>query len=410
MARNLRTVLLATLLFAAFGGGADAAGPPRVCEVVGFSPSFETDRTAFCVTGAADALVVSRSTDGGATWEKLPGTGLQGLGAAFASQVVVSPEYPADDTVYVHVVYGANPGLYRSTDGGDTFVNLAPLAGPGYWARALTPFLLPQELAPAPVGSGREAFAYASPYASRPAIVAPPLHQPVVGSPDPADLFLLPPEFPASDGFALARGSVPSEEDPARMDVRYSVYRCDAALTCARKVFDLPAGWTLGNGGVLADGSVYVVMVDAADPRVVRVWRSSGGSFEGWSSLNARLPDLSGEQAFWPSVSVVSDGASYFARVSYDLDDFERGPPAEQLFASEDGGATWRRVAWGRGPRHRGPKGTLPWGARTGPMHAKGDLYMPAPGTLVVVARTDSFTGLYCSWTGGRTWSEGCAR
>lgn len=405
MRRAFAIFVLALVL----AGGARAA-TPRLCEVVGFSPDFSEDRTAFCVADTGDSLLVSRSTDGGATWNHVAGTGLQGLGAAFASQVIVSPEYAADHTVYVHVVYGANPGLYRSTDDGDTFVNVAPLAGPGYWSRALTPFLLPQEVVPEPVGSGREAFAYASPYAGQPALVAPPLHQPVVGSPDPADLFLLPPGFPETDGFAIARGSVRSQGDPTLAEVRYSVYRCDAALTCAAKVADLPVGWNLVNGGALEDGSIYVALAQASDPRLLSVWRSTEAGVEEWTSLDALLPDLSKAQAFNPSVSVVSDGTRYFARVSYDLDDFEAGPPTEQLFASKDAGRSWRRVAWGRGPHHAGRKGTIPWSRRAGPMHARGDVYVPAPGVLVVVARTDSFTGLYCSWSGGRTWSEGCAR
>lgn len=241
-------VALSTVAFHAPAAASQVAANGRVCEVVGFSPRFASDRTAFCVANEyapnssfpTGNLIVRKSTDGMVTWEPLPAGGLQGLGFAFPSQLIVSPGYPDDRGLYVHVVYGNNPGLYRSTDDGQTFANVAPLASTGYVERALSPFAATEEGLPAPLGSGRDAFAYAAPAAS-PALVTPPVQRPVVGAPDATDLFVLPPTFPAGAGIALARGTAPGSS-PTAPASQLLAYRCDASLTCATKGARVPAG------------------------------------------------------------------------------------------------------------------------------------------------------------------------
>jgi photosystem II stability/assembly factor-like uncharacterized protein len=62
------------------------------------------------------------STDGGDTWTKAADSGELG-GAWLAEEVLVDPR--SSDTVYVPTsALDADPGLYRSTDGGATWQNI----------------------------------------------------------------------------------------------------------------------------------------------------------------------------------------------------------------------------------------------------------------------------------------------
>jgi hypothetical protein len=401
-----------------------AAQTTLTCEVIGFSPRFEADHTMLCASNEYAAgsgfptgnLLVRKSQDGGMTWSDLPAVGLQGLGLAFPSQVVVSPEYPERDTIYVHVVYGNNPGIYRSSDGGDTFVNVAPLASTGYVSRALTPFLMPQELTPPPLGNGRDAFAYATRFDRRAALVAPPVHEPVVGAPGVTEAFVLPPDFPASSGYAVSGIDDPNG-DPTAPQPLYSLYRCDAALSCLTKVHDFPVGWSFVDGRMLPDGSAYIVMRDRANEKVLEVWRTGGdGVPRKWASLNSRLPDIAARNASFPLVSVVgTPGAPgrLYARISYVLRSHEKGPPTDQILSTGDGGETWRRIAFGRGVTQPGRVRGVEWQLRAGPPHSEGDLYMPSSDRLMVVAQRvgsdgTNFIGPYCSFDGGKSWIEGC--
>ncbi|HEX5966481.1 MAG TPA: SBBP repeat-containing protein, partial [Pyrinomonadaceae bacterium] len=80
---------------------------------------------ALNVVYAATELGPYRSSDGGATWTKLPTTGLPGF--IFPSTMAVSPVNSA--VVYLGSIIGGGNGLFRSLDGGNTWnpVNL-PIA------------------------------------------------------------------------------------------------------------------------------------------------------------------------------------------------------------------------------------------------------------------------------------------
>jgi photosystem II stability/assembly factor-like uncharacterized protein len=86
---------------------------------IAFSPSFATDGTMFAAS-LYDGLF--KSTDRGVTWAKVGGV----PGTCCISRVAVSPDYAADRTVFASSPDGSpdRRGLYRSTDGGETWMRL----------------------------------------------------------------------------------------------------------------------------------------------------------------------------------------------------------------------------------------------------------------------------------------------
>ncbi|HYP24874.1 MAG TPA: sialidase family protein [Actinomycetota bacterium] len=392
-----------------------------VCEVVTFSPRFAEDRTAFCATAEylpgtvqpSGNVLVRRSTDGGVTWEPLPSVGLQGLGLSWPVQILVSPSYPDQTAIYVQIVYGPRPGLYRSTDEGETFAWVAPLATTGMLTRPLTAYTAAASIPP-PLGAGADAFTYASVEESRPAMLTPPLHRPVAGSPDGAAMFLLPPDFPSSSALVVARGVYEPSPDPETWEWQVSIYRCDVTLTCGEKLAELPPGLDLVDADFLGDGTAYVVVERFGAGTDTQVWRSTDGeTFSRWESLDALAPrrDINGNSnVIVDVVDVPGTAGRFFARVSYQVEG-ESGAPRDRLFRSDDDGVTWRAVASSR--RSRG-RGYLPWFRRIGPIHAEGDLYMPSPDRLFVLAYEvdarpgSEYMGPFCSVDGGRTWARAC--
>ncbi|MDQ4126108.1 MAG: hypothetical protein M3134_11010 [Actinomycetota bacterium] len=431
VARTTRRRAIALLVVAALAVVAVVAGPARgqdeysyqpVCEVVAFSPRFAEDRTAFCATSEylpgtvqpSGSVLVRKSIDGGATWETLPSTGLQGLGLSWPVQILISPTYPHPDAIYVHVVYGARPGLYRSTDGGETFLWVAPLATTGMLTRPLSPYAA-ETAVPAPLGGGTDAFAYASVEEARPAILTPPLHRPVPASPDGAAMFLLPPDFPSSDALVVARGTHEPSPDPQTWEWQVSVYRCDMTMTCRDKVAEFPPGLDFVDGAYLENGTAYVVMERFGDGTGTQVWRTTGGeTFTRWDSLDALVPRRGVDGNSNVRVDVVDVGGSprrFFGRVSFQSG-ARTGVARDRIFRSDDGGRTWRAVA--SSDRAVGGAGSIPWFRRVGPVHAEGDLYMPSPDRLFVLAYDVDprsgveYVGPFCSGDGGRTWRRGC--
>ena len=91
------------------------------------SPALASDATLFAGTEAHGVL---RSTDYGDTWTPLN----TGLGTLRVNALALSPAYPDDPTLFV----GTRGGLYRSTDGGQSW-NLTSLPTDHVGAVALSP-------------------------------------------------------------------------------------------------------------------------------------------------------------------------------------------------------------------------------------------------------------------------------
>ena len=394
-----------------------------VCKVITFSPQFIQNHTAFCATAEylpgtvqpSGNVLVRRSTDGGSTWETLPLVGLQGLGLSWPVQILVSPSYPDQEAIYVQVIFGPRPGLHRSTDGGETFMWVAPLATTGLLTRPLTPYAAEASI-PSPLGAGTDAFTYASIEESRPAVLTPPLHRPIAGSPDGAAMFLLPPDYPSSNALAIARGVHKPSPEPETWEWQLSAYRCDVTLTCQEKVAQFPPGLDLVDAAYLGDGTSYVVIERFGAGTDTQVWRSTDAkTFSRWQSLDALVPrrDINGNSNVTIDVVDVPGAAGrFFARVAYRPESEESGIPRDRIFRSNDNGATWQAVASSR--RSKGKLGYVPWFRRLGPIHAEGDLYMPSPDRLFVLAYDvdagsgSEYFGPFCSGDGGRKWASEC--
>ena len=410
--RGLLTVLTLVAAAALPGPAADATvpGPGAFrCQVMAFSPFVAADRTGLCATLDYETGTVTpngnasvyRTVDAGRTWRKMRGTGLSPIASQSLKQVVFSPAYAADGAIYLHA---AGRGLLRTTDGGDTWLPLAPLTDSATTHRNLTPYAGDAVVPGTPVPA---ALAFAD---QVPALVSPPAHVPVAGSPGTELQFL------SAPGSAFVASL---ETDPgALLGARTRLYECDAGLACARAV-RVPRGARLAGrlvrAGLATSGRLFAVLADQQSR--VSAWQSSdrGRTFHRWTALDAFLAPL--VNAYWPLVSLASRPGerTMYARVSYDpfprsgpLTASPPAPPGEQILRSHDGGRSWRRIASGLAFGQRGRAGTLPWNSEgIGSRAAAGALELLPSGRLVTMAaKFPTFFGVYVSADGGRTWAR----
>jgi photosystem II stability/assembly factor-like uncharacterized protein len=88
------------------------------------SPNYQQDREVFASGSSYQGCAVAcpalfRSTDGGASWKRLPAFGFEG------GTVMLPPSYPADSRIFV----GGPNALKVSSDGGRSFTPLTPAGG-----------------------------------------------------------------------------------------------------------------------------------------------------------------------------------------------------------------------------------------------------------------------------------------
>jgi len=111
------------------GGKTWHAVSPRLDPVQALvvSPNFSGDHTVFAATGylaghGAEGGTVYRSTDGGLHWETVGDL-------RYVHHLVISPDYSHDQTLFANAMFSVGsptgPGIFRSTDGGETWTRLS---------------------------------------------------------------------------------------------------------------------------------------------------------------------------------------------------------------------------------------------------------------------------------------------
>lgn len=379
------------------------AEPPLACQSVGFSGD-----TGFCGYVAIPEqgppqIGLYGTADGGTSWSERAATGIRLIDGDVLGEVVVSPWFENDNTVYVQV----GRGLFVSEDEGETFSLADPLAGSGLSWRNLTPFA--EEVTGAP----SLAFAFANDDAS--ALVRPPLHQIVTGSPFSDRFFLVPPEASLAEGARAVAVEVDSS-DPQRPRARTIVFACEVNLVCHDQLHTFAWGpiplraWRLPTDD--GDAVIALVLSEPAGAGPSAWWSHDGGStFAEWTPvtrLMQRMPR--GARVEIGVTGTVGD--RLYLRVSrsiglYPDDRRETAIPRDRIFSSPDGEA-WRLVAQTGGGKR---VGTIPW-TRLPIAFDPGYLSLRTNGRLFAIAGTSGvqgeYDGIYCSTDGGRSWSQSC--
>lgn len=419
-ARALRVPVIAALTVALTVpvGAREAAPITPDCSVLALSPGFDADGSGFCAGWVVVDVAAQRgewrfyvTKDGGRAWARPAASGLAVPEQSRVDQIVVSPLYETDRTVFLH----STEGIWKTTDDGATFSLVNALANPG--DGRLAPYVEPVGIPVAQSGEPHTAFAYAN--YEMTAKIDPPLHAPVAASPENETQFLLPRDFPNGPGFVFTQSTGGDAIGPV-----VSAWSCNGQLVCAEELHAFPAGYTLGYAWLGPLDEVYVELRPSPllfDEPVPRMWRSvdGGQTFEAWDSLDDVLEPLHEQDLFAARVGIASHPKFPGRLFAYVTADPERSagsvppaPPGEQIFRSDDGGDSWRRVAWGLGFGQTGLPGTLPWNAHKRPeRHAF--IELTGNGRLFVQALQfggESYEGPFCSISWGRAWARTCRR
>ncbi|MDQ1713505.1 MAG: hypothetical protein QOE45_2955 [Frankiaceae bacterium] len=429
---------------------------PR-CVRMAVSPAFATDRTAFCLSWTNHAAMtepvagqpsytygttdigVFRTTDGARSWRRiesdLPWTSESALGG-----IAFSARYAVDHTFAVQL---GDQGVWGTTDGGAHFTALDPLAVSVYRGSERLPGLLTSFATQTAAGTPQAFFAYfdysisfaeqgTKPDPTRKTWNGNSALVPVTGGHLPA----LASPGPSWTGFQLSqtfgrggRGYVVTNDANA-------LWLCDDRLACGTLVAALP--WTVRSLTILdAAGRDLAVVMSEYDKTATRntmhVWRSrnGGATWAPWTAAerivapfnaanvrhrdNAASLDLSIGVEPAKHRRIVVRTAKSKAEGAPDTYDGRDIPPFEQVWVSEDAGATFVKTASGPAAFQPG-RGSLPWNAPFGDAFfdvQPSELVVGAGGTVFTLARQETASereldaGVYCS-TAGRTWRHTC--
>lgn len=391
--------------------------PPPVwpCDEFAASPDFATDRTAFCAgavvdrsTRATTGVAVWRTTDGGRTWAQQPAAGLLFTNTnAKVEHLEVSPRYKSDRTIFVQV---GGTGLFSSVDGGATFTLVSPLAWGELTSYAATApgGVLPTEGVHTLYVMARPADEDGKPNSS--ALIDPltRAHTPVVGTPGRDKTFAVSDTF-ARDGSAFAVA-----DHGVGLDAYVGIYRCTATFSCSDRLHSFPKRWTFDRIWLAPDfarsRTLYVSMTTVSGARSLWWSRNAGTTWARFSSAE-RVLAATVKAKVAPAIAFAWSGRHVYFRVAA-VGSPRTGPPAEQLYRSADGGATWRLFAYGRSATQAGSRGTMP--ADAAPLDTadgrspRGLLTGTVDGRLFLLGSTWVYKGFYCSADGGRTWARLC--
>lgn len=399
----LRLLTLAALLAAP--APTAAAAPLASCHAAAFSPAFARDRTVFCLTNTEDGGVrLYESRDGGRTWSAKASVVRRHVSYP---DLILSPAYPEDPTLFV---VSANDGMWVSRDGGRSFA--AEQEGPMWSAERASAYVenvpLPRaafvEAPVALIGSG----VFDASAGSRT----------VVGTPGPALHYVVPPDY------AISRSAVgitwetngPADWLAARGN-SVKAYACHGDFVCTQLVHDFGDGSPVHVQRIgVRDTVVVTIGSRGAGSSGVRAWRSRdfGWTWQRWSGVE-RLFQSGSERPAVHMTAVPDRAGRLFAEVDVPGAKGRGGAPARSVWRSDDDGATWRRVAYARGPEQPRPgEGTLPWNDPGESIAQAGPVISAQPGGLLygLGARKvgDRVTAprLWCSRDAGRTWRTSC--
>lgn len=404
-------------LLPTFPAAAAAARP--ACREIAVSPAFAKDHSALCsqlITAGTMALSLYRTRDGGRSWSKVAAKGLAfDATTPFQVQPQFSPRFATDH----RVVVTTNTGMYATTDLGDSFAlvdartqsggldNPVLYAGaPGTLAPAFgshPTFSVVAGLQPARVGLGTS------------------IHQPVLGVPGGTVEFIVPTSAAPSAPVLAMSSEHPDQTSSAVVRV---LWGCTDDLTCTERRYAFAPDviptrfWRLPLTGHRS--SLAVVAGHKSETQAF-LSDDNGMTFRRWSSLEKLIAPVAthgGVEGVNLAYDTALPGRVYAriigaTRVKWD----KTAPPREQVFRSDNGGATWRRVGYQLDIRQAGRRGNLPWNTTAfGYTEDVASFALTPDGRLLVPAAITGASGMvpgsasvYCSLDGGATWRSLCA-
>ncbi|HVE74525.1 MAG TPA: hypothetical protein VNA30_05475 [Mycobacteriales bacterium] len=420
---------------------ADRATSSAPCQVIGFSPTFADDGTAFCAhqsfssgdffpttPGRTGPVRLFTTTDYGRTWRSVAAAGLPGAATGRSwptlTQIVFSAAYAFDRAIFL---WAAEDGLFRSTDAGRTWTEAA--VSPVGRGR-LTPLLLSagDEAGGPAVG----ALLYAAPWGvcfygnttpgtqnPQNALViwpaAVPLSAPGCSR---SEQYLVPRDWPTSPAHLLST-SYPPNSSGRFDDGEAEIWSCQPPVHCGdrgvlRAKSDVVEGWL----DERARGVIRAHVRESKGNRArLVVSRDAGKSWQPWGSADAalvresytvKLADGGDRQTFALRASGSVNSSTELRYVGQKNDQ----PRAERIYRTTNDGRSWTLLA--AAPAKAGVP-LLPFNAPYGLAQDRGGLWQQG-NRLFTLAESDvgsseiKDAGVWCSLDGGRRWTPRCPR
>jgi len=407
MLRDVRRLLAALALGGALVGPDAVAGRPTVaCDHLVVSPTVARDRTVFCVRTTVP-LAVATSTDLGRTWRVAEPRGFLDRDERLFNGLIPSPTYESDRLLYLQT----KDALYASVDGGATLTLADPAGGAFTVLPSITAL---RRVTPVSAAPGGVLLAQAFQVAP-PDLLLPPGRTKAVGAPGLVETVLAaPPGDGPYAGAVLAFGRDVPTLVTGGVPVRIQdvVYGCTPELACPTMRARFPLGEHADELSLSPDfartGVIHAQTWKGMGHRTLWISRNGGETFERLPSAQ-RILDAAGSTT--PMARVVSDPRKprrLYLRV-WGRD--SRSTPAEQMFRSEDDGASWRRIGFQRGAGSRYGRGVAGWPYGSGYAYGDAESMVILPdGRLLAIGMENGVNRLYCSTDDARTWQATCGR
>lgn len=405
-------------LLAAVPARASSPAPPA-CITLAVSPNFARDGTAACarlVISPTSQLTVDITTNRGRSWSLVPATGLTWSATAqFVAQPMFSPNFASDHRIFI----ATDLGLFVSTDLGKTFtaadtaIHAASTVGPTLYAGGAGGL--------AALWPGQRLFAVGLGTPSRRLDVASGVDMPILGSPDQQIEQIVGPNSnaPTAPIYALSQTSATGGQS--------GLWTCDDNLACSTQLstFSGQKPFRMWEAPMPRGGyAIFVYALNNADSSSHLLRSTDGGkTFKPVAQVDS-LFKLIDDREVAPQIGLAVN-AKYPGRILLRVEGFPAGkrragdPPAEQIFRSDDGGATWRSIGYQWGIMQAAPTGPLPfnmmsygYASGTAPIELTNDGHLLVPAQLEEYTKTGlvDLDGVYCSVDFGHSWHRTCPR